>query len=129
MSAADISPINGERACSLDDLPDVGAIQALVEPLVQRRIAKLRLLRGDRVADGIAQRVEQRTVGLALVRRHAAEAFQQFADRALLAQRGDAHGFKRRFVARGRDGGEDFILQGIGHGHSTILVRHRSGER
>jgi len=30
MSAADISPINGERACSLDDVPDVGAIQVII---------------------------------------------------------------------------------------------------
>jgi hypothetical protein len=36
---------------------------------------------------------------LALVRRHLAERGKKRRDRALLAERGDAHGFERRFVA------------------------------
>ena len=60
--------------------------------------------------------------GLALVRRHLAERRQQRGDRALLAERRDAHGLQRGFVAGGGDLAEDFgfELGKVGHGRSLL---------
>ena len=55
--------------------------------------------------DAVAQAVDERALLLALVRRHGAERLQQRGDGALLAERGDAHGFERGFVGGGRTAG------------------------
>ena len=48
---------------------------------------------------------------LALVRRHLAERREQRRDRTLPAERGDAHGFERGFVAGRGDLAEDFDFE------------------
>ena len=63
--------------------------------------------RGQRLRDLVLGEIDRRALRLALVRRHLAERRQQRGDRALLAERGDAHGFKRGFIAGGGDVGED----------------------
>ena len=67
---------------------------------------------------------------LAFVGRHLAERRQQRGDRALLAERRDAHGLERGFVAGRGDLGEDFgfELGEIGHGDDHLLgARAQSG--
>jgi len=62
---------------------------------------------GQRLADLVFGEIDCRAFGLAFVRRHLAERRQQRGDRALLAERGDAHGFERGFVTCCRDLAED----------------------
>ena len=98
-----------------------GDVQRLAgQPRIQRRIAQRGFARGDGFGDGIAQAVEQRALHLALVGRQLAHGGQQRADRALLAQRADAHGFQRGFIGRGGNLRQDFGLKGgdIGHANS-----------
>ena len=71
-----------------------------------------------RLRDLVLGEVDRRALRLALVRRHLAERREQRGDRALLAERCDAHGFEGGFVAGGGDLGEDFgfELSEVGHG-------------
>ena len=81
------------------------------EPRVQRRVAQCGFARGNRVGHRIAQTIEQGPLGLAVLRTHAAQSFHQFADAAFLAQRGNAHGFQRDFIAGASNLGKNFRLQ------------------
>ena len=67
--------------------------------------------------DAILQPVDQRPLGLSLLRRQCAERLEQCRDRAAFAQRCDARGFERRLIARGGNVGDNFLLKlrGIGH--------------
>jgi len=56
MSAADISPINGERACSLDDVPDVGAIQVIIGEVLDQRNSRPLAATEPRTASAPARR-------------------------------------------------------------------------
>ena len=58
-----------------------------------------------------------------------AQRFQEFADRALLAERGDAHGFQRGFVGRGRNGVEDVDVRGLEYRSSETLNSERLESR
>ena len=75
--------------------------------------------RGQRLGDGILGEIDRRTLGLAFVRRHLAERREQRGDRALLAERCDAHRFDGGFVAGGGDVGENLGFEGseVGHGN------------
>ena len=88
------------------------ASRAFEEFLLQRRLA-----RGDGARHPITQRIEQRAVRFALVLRHGAQRLEQFADRSLLAERRDAHGFQRGLVGGARDGVEDLTLEGLNVAH------------
>ena len=79
---------------------------------------KHRPARRERFGHLILQRVDRRALRPALVGRQLAERRQQRRNRALLAERRDAHRFERGLVARALDRGERFVLQGgeIGHG-------------
>ena len=79
-----------------------------VEARIERGGAERVLARGDRLRDAVLQPVDRRALLLALVRRHRAERLEQRRDRAALAERGDAHGFERGFVAGLVDGAEQF---------------------
>ncbi len=70
--------------------------------------------------DGIAQAVEQRALGLPFLRAHAAQGLHQFADRALLAKCGNAHGLQGSFIAGGGDLRQEVGLKGgdVGHANS-----------
>ena len=52
--------------------------------------------------------------------RHRAEGLQQLGDGALLAERGDAHGFQGRFVAGGIDLGEQVTFELVEIGHRSL---------
>ena len=68
----------------------------------------------------VAQAVDERAALLALLRRHGAEGLQEFGDGALLAERGDAHGFEGRFVAGGVDLGEQVTFELVEIGHRSL---------
>ena len=57
--------------------------------------------------DLVLGEIDRGALRLALVRRHLAEGREQRGDRALLAERCDAHGFEGGFVAGGGDIGEN----------------------
>ncbi len=57
-----------------------------LQPRVQRRVGQLGLARGDGFGDGVAQAVEQRGPGPCVRPGSWRPGFQQFADRAFLAQ-------------------------------------------
>ena len=69
--------------------------------------------RGERLGDRILGEIDRRALRLALLRRHLAEGREQRRDRALLAERGDANGFQRGFVASGGDISEDGLVRGL----------------
>ncbi len=68
------------------------------EARFQRRFGERFAPRGEGVGRLILQRIDLRAFGLARLGRHFAERRQQRRDRALLAQRGEAHGFELRLV-------------------------------
>ena len=72
----------------------------------------------ERLRDLVLGEVDRRTLRLALVRRHLAERRQQCGDRALLAERGDAHRFEGGLVAGCSDIGENGLFEccKVGHG-------------
>ena len=74
-----------------------------LQPCIQRRIAQCRAPGGQGGGHAVTQAVDQRTLLLALVRRHAAQRFQQTGNRARFAQSGNAHRFQSRFIARSRN--------------------------
>ena len=90
---------------------DVDALER--EARIERFIAERGLSRGDGLAHPVAQAVEQRAFLAALVGAHAAQRLQQFADRALFAQRRHAHGFERGFVGRAARCVENLALEAI----------------
>ncbi len=75
--------------------------------------------RGQGLRNRVPGKIDRRTLRLAFVRRHFAERCEQRGDRALLAERGDAHGFKGGFVACGGDLAKDlgFEFSEVGHGN------------
>ena len=83
--------------------------------------------RGQRLRDLVLGQIDRRALGLAFVRRHFAERRQQRRDRALLAERCDAHGFQCGLVARGGDLAEDGLIRGceVGHGDDPFGNRSR----
>ena len=90
------------------------------KPRVERRGFQDVAARGRAPAvTRILGEIDRRALRLAFVRRHLAERRQQRRDRALLAERGDAHGFERGFIAGGGDVGEDRLFEGceVGHGN------------
>ena len=89
------------------------------EPGIERRRFQDVAARGQRLRDLVLGEVDRGALRLALVRRHLAERGEQRGDRALLAERRDAHGFERGFVAGGGDLGEDFGFEcsEVGHGN------------
>ena len=89
---------------------------------VERRRFQDVAARGQRLRDLVLGEVDRRTLRLALVRRHLAERREQRGDRALLAERGDAHRFERGLVAGGGDLGEDGLFEccEVGHGQSLL---------
>ena len=89
-----------------------GDVDALgVEARFERRVLERLAARGERCVDAILQPVDQRPLGLALVRRQRAERLQQRGERAALAESCDARRFERRVVAGGGDVGENLLLE------------------
>ena len=88
------------------------------EPGIERRGFQDIAARGQRLRDLVLGEIDRGALRLAFVRRHLAERRQQRGDRALLAERCDAHGFEGGFVAGGGDLGEDFGFEccEVGHG-------------
>ena len=79
--------------------------------------------RGQRIGDAGLGGIDGGARHASLLRRHPAEPRQQLGERALLAERADAHGLEVGFVGGGRDLGDQPRLQagkvgrgGIGHG-------------
>ena len=87
---------------------------------------------GKRLRYLVLGKVDRRTLGLALIRRHLAERRQQRGDRALLAERSDAYRFERGLVGRRGDIGENGLFEyckvGHGGGHLWECAR-QSGKR
>ena len=81
--------------------------------------------RGQRLGHRILERVDRRAPGPALLGRELAEGREQGRHRALLAERGHAHGLERRLVGRARNGGQRLILQGVEVGHSGLGLGRR----
>ena len=79
-----------------------------LQPRFERGGLQHRAAGGERLRHLVLQRVDLGPGRAPLVRRHLAERRQQRGDGAFLAERGDAHGFERRLVRRGGDGGEGF---------------------
>ena len=96
------------------------------EARVERGVLENVAARGERLRHCILGKVDLRAFGLALVRRHLAERCEQRRDRALLAERCDAHRFQRGFVGSGGDSGEDLGLKifEIGHEAPPPAQRH-----
>ena len=88
------------------------------ETFVQRLVGQRCLAGGDRLRHLVLEQVEGRAEALALLGRHGAQALHLLGDRALLAQRCNAHRLKGRLVGSGVDLREGFALQGV--------QRHRS---
>ncbi len=84
---------------------------------VQRFVGECGLARGDGAGHAVAQTVEERAVDLALVRAHAAQGLQKLADRALLAEGGDAHLLERGFITGVLDRIEDGGLEALNVAH------------
>ena len=84
---------------------------------------------GDRRADAFFEPVDGRTFGLALVRRHRTERLEQRGDRAAFAERGDAHGFERRFILAAAAGCQQFGFKLCDVGHGYPVHRHRPRKR
>ena len=88
---------------------------------------------GERLADPVLEAVQRRSHDLALLRRHGAEALHQFGNAALLAQRGDALGFQRRFIGRFGNARGNVALErddiGFTRGHFGIRPAHSIGPR
>ena len=90
---------------------------------IQRRIGQLALALRDRLGDGVFQAVELWALHLALFGVQLAHGGQQRADRALLAQRADAHGFQRRFIGSG-----GYLRQYVGLKGGDIAHANSEGE-
>ena len=92
------------------------------KPRIERRRLQDVAARGERLRDLVLGEVDRRALRLAFVRRHLAERREQRGDRALLAERCDAHGFEGGFVAGGGDLGEDVRIRvgEVGHGESLL---------
>ena len=73
------------------------------KPGIERRRLENVAAGGERLGDLVLGEVDRRTLRLALVRRHLAERGEQRGDRALFAERGNAHGFEGGFIAGGGD--------------------------
>ena len=73
--------------------------------------------RGDGALHPVTQAVDERTALLALLRRHAAKGLQQVGDRALLAERSDAHGVEGGLVGCAPDLSEQIAFEGFEIGH------------
>ena len=97
------------------------------EPRFEGGFLQHRAARVERLADIVLERVDGGAGALALVGRHLAERRQQGGDRALLAERRDAHGLERRFVACGGDRGKGFGLERVQIGHGAITGGGRAG--
>ena len=97
-----------------------------VEARVERGVLERVAARGERLRDLVLEAVDQRPLHAALVRRHRAERLQQRGDRAVAAERGDAHRFQRRLVGGRRDVGQDLLLElsDVGHGRFQSSGRH-----
>ena len=102
-----------------------GSVTSMVsagKPRIERGRFQHVAARGERLRDLVLGEVDGRALRLALVRRHLAERRQQRRDRALLAERRDAHGFERGFIAGGGDLCEDFLFEccEVGHGDGHL---------
>ena len=89
-----------------------------LELRLERDFPEDRAPRRERLRHLVFQRIDRRAVRPALVGRELAKRRQQRRDRALLAQRRDAHRLERGFVACGFDRGERLVLHGDEIGHS-----------
>jgi hypothetical protein len=78
------------------------------KPGIERRRLEDVAAGGERLGDLVLGEIDRSALRLALVRRHLAERREQARDRALLAERCDAHGFEGCFIAGGGDLAEDF---------------------
>src|SRR5262249_54371542 len=67
--------------------------------------------------------VNRRPLLLALLRAHRAERLQQLGDGALLAQRGNAHGFERALVGCCVDRAADLAFELFNIGHVSLVER------
>ncbi len=87
------------------------------EPRLKIGIAKRNAARLDLSGDPVLQRVQGGAGGFPLVRRHRAKTLQPLGDRALLAERGDAHFLERALIGcRGnRRGNLGFKGRKVGH--------------
>ena len=96
------------------------------EARVERRVLQDVAARGQRLRHRVLGEIDLRALRLAFVRRHLAERREQRRDRALLAERRNAHGFERGLVGSGCDVSEDLGLQSfeIGHGWPPPAQRH-----
>ena len=113
----------------------VSEARRAASPAAQQRAA-----RRQRLGDPVLQGVERRTPRLALLGGHAPEGREQGRDRALLAERRDAHGLERRLALGGADLGQHapFEVGFVDHGSapsrsasfmagSSLGVRARPG--
>ncbi len=127
--------IGEDRGQFVDDLADrmdaparLGSLahrQGDVDPLggkasFERRSGERLAADIDRLLDGVAQPVDHGALRLALLRRHAAEGFEQIGDRALLAERSDAQLFERRLVLGLGDMGEQIAFELFEIGHRSL---------
>ena len=81
------------------------------EPRGDRGILEFGLARAERLGDAVLQAVDGRALGLPLLRRHRAQRLQQLGDRALLAERGNAHRLDRLLVGGRGDLGHQGIFE------------------
>ena len=122
----------------VDDLTDGMNAAALCRRLADRQADVHRFGLETRGDGGIFQRVlafadkvgnfgleliNGGAAGLALLRAHAAKRLQKLRNRALLAKRGDAHGFDGRFIGSGGDLRHQLRFQGIKFSHLFLPCR------
>ena len=81
------------------------------EPRLKRDLLQLRLAARQGLRHLVLQHVEGGARLLALLGAHGAQALHALGDRALLAERGDAHGFECCLVGCGVDLGKDRLFE------------------
>lgn len=94
-----------------------------LQPGGDGRILQRVLALADKVGDFGLQLVDGSATGLALLRRHAAKRLQKLRNRALLAERGDAHGLDGRLIGSGGDLRHQLRFQGIKFSHLFLPCR------
>ena len=109
----------------------VTSMRSKREARIQAPSAKRGFARRDGARHAVAQAVEQRTVGLALIGLMLPSVFSSSLTEALFAQRGHAHGFERGFVGGARNGAKSLAFEGFNIAHaipqSRIGLNHGPG--
>lgn len=97
------------------------------EARVERGLLQARFAGGQRLGDGFAQGMDARALFLALFGGELAERLEQAGDRALLAERLDAHRLQRIERGGGIDRGKQLAAQGIEIGGHRFPFTVRDG--